>query len=337
MSAYLSPLLNENQLDANGDPISGGKIYWYVAGTTTPQDTYTDETATTPQANPVILNSRGISADAIWLKGGASYKAVFNDADDNPIAVYDNIVGINDPATAPTISEWLAYTGAPTFIGATSFSVVGDQTAIFTPRRKIKATAGAGSVYGWVATSVFGAGITTITITKDTGSQDCDSSLTGLYYALMSSSAPGPSIPNIGVNEPGTVMLFAQAAAPTGWVQITSDFATNRFLRVVNDGTGGATGGTDDPTAGVTKVASHDHTLSGTTGNDAPDHTHNVPNVISISGSGVAVGAGASQYTTPSVGASTRHTHSFSTRSDPNSGAAVTIFRYANLIMCSKA
>ena len=40
-------------------PLNGGKVYFYVAGTSTPQDTYTDSTGKTANANPVILDSAG--------------------------------------------------------------------------------------------------------------------------------------------------------------------------------------------------------------------------------------------------------------------------------------
>lgn len=53
--------------DANGDPLSGGKLYAYEAGTTTPKDTYTDAGGLTPASNPVILDAYGRAA--IWITG----------------------------------------------------------------------------------------------------------------------------------------------------------------------------------------------------------------------------------------------------------------------------
>jgi hypothetical protein len=73
---------------ASGVPLSGGKVYTYAAGTTTPQATYTDYTGATPNANPVILDSRGEAA--IWL-GSASYKFKLTDANDVEIWVVDYI------------------------------------------------------------------------------------------------------------------------------------------------------------------------------------------------------------------------------------------------------
>lgn len=90
--------------DANGDPLSGGKVYTYAAGTTTPQNSYTDSGAGTPAANPVILDSAGRAA--IWLSG--SYKIVVKDSADVIIVTTDNIV-----ASGGTITEDQTYaTGA---------------------------------------------------------------------------------------------------------------------------------------------------------------------------------------------------------------------------------
>jgi hypothetical protein len=73
---------------ANGEPLVGGKLYTYTAGTTTPQPTYTDSAGGTANTNPVILDSRG-EAD-IWL-GGATYKFKLADANDVEIWTVDNI------------------------------------------------------------------------------------------------------------------------------------------------------------------------------------------------------------------------------------------------------
>ena len=67
----------------------------------------------------------------------------------------------------------------------------------------------------------------------------------------------------------GTRMPFAQAAAPTGWTQDTSDNATNRMLRVVNTA-GNGIGGSASPILNNT-VPSHTHVF---TGSALGNHTH---------------------------------------------------------------
>ncbi|MFA5952925.1 MAG: hypothetical protein WC807_21930 [Hyphomicrobium sp.] len=47
------------QLDSSGNPLSGGRLYFYQAGTTTPQSAYSDSALTLPLANPITLDSAG--------------------------------------------------------------------------------------------------------------------------------------------------------------------------------------------------------------------------------------------------------------------------------------
>lgn len=90
--AVITPTPKVQFLTDNGAPLVGGKLYTYVAGTTTPQATYTDETGSTANTNPVILDSRGEAN--VWL-GAASYKFILTDADDVELWSVDYI-------TAPT-------------------------------------------------------------------------------------------------------------------------------------------------------------------------------------------------------------------------------------------
>lgn len=79
-----------------GVPLSGGKIYTYAAGTSTPQATYTTGAGNVQHSNPIVLDAAGrVPTGEIWLTDGLSYKFVLKDANDVLIATYDNIVGIN--------------------------------------------------------------------------------------------------------------------------------------------------------------------------------------------------------------------------------------------------
>lgn len=79
-----------------GVPLSGGKIYTYAAGTSTPQATYTTGVGNIQHSNPIVLDAAGrVPTGEIWLTDGLSYKFVLKDANDVLIATYDNIVGIN--------------------------------------------------------------------------------------------------------------------------------------------------------------------------------------------------------------------------------------------------
>lgn len=86
--AVLTPQPKMQFTTAAGVPLSGGKVYTYIAGTTTPQATFTDYSGATPNPNPVILDSRGEAN--IWL-GGALYKFKLTDVNDVEIWTVDYI------------------------------------------------------------------------------------------------------------------------------------------------------------------------------------------------------------------------------------------------------
>jgi hypothetical protein len=92
--------------DNNGVILSGGKIYTYAAGTTTPQATYTSAAGVTPHANPIILDSAGrVPGGEIWLTDGLVYKFVIETSTAILIGTYDNITGVNSNFVNYTIQE----------------------------------------------------------------------------------------------------------------------------------------------------------------------------------------------------------------------------------------
>ena len=81
----------------NGIPLSGGRIYTYAAGTSTPATTYTSISGSTPHSNPIILDATGrVSTGEVWLTTGNAYKFVITDSSNVLIGTYDNVSGIND-------------------------------------------------------------------------------------------------------------------------------------------------------------------------------------------------------------------------------------------------
>jgi hypothetical protein len=87
--AVLAPQPKAQFFDASGSPLVGGKVFTYAAGTTTPLETYTDETGVTPNTNPVILDSRGECN--LWFSPASSYKVVLKSATDVLQWTVDNI------------------------------------------------------------------------------------------------------------------------------------------------------------------------------------------------------------------------------------------------------
>lgn len=78
--------------DDSGNPLVGGKLYSYLAGSNTPQATYTDSSGITPHANPIILDSAGrVPGNEIWVTEGISMKFVLKNSSDATIYTVDNI------------------------------------------------------------------------------------------------------------------------------------------------------------------------------------------------------------------------------------------------------
>jgi hypothetical protein len=91
MTAILSPALIFQGLGFGGVPLPGGKLFSFAAGTSTPQATYVDSTQTTPNTNPVILNSNGQAP--VWLDPTKTYKFILQDSFGNQIYSVDQVQG----------------------------------------------------------------------------------------------------------------------------------------------------------------------------------------------------------------------------------------------------
>ena len=142
-------------------------------------------------------------------------------------------------------------------------------------------------------------------------------------------AAAAPSFPS------GTIMLFVQSAAPTGWTKSTTH--DNKALRVVSGAasSGGsvtfttafasqAVSGTVGATTLTTsQIPAHGHTFSGSTGTMSADHSHAMSGTYQVYGSpniSAVLTAISSQNT---GGASANHTHAFSgTTANAGSGGS---------------
>lgn len=122
--ALISPYPIMQFFSAIGDPLSGGKLYTYIAGTTTPQETYTDQTGGTANTNPVILNSRGEAS--VWL-GTSSYKFVLKDAVDATIWTIDDIAG-SGANVSPTFTGTATFDGNILVDGSTTLGTLAGDT-----------------------------------------------------------------------------------------------------------------------------------------------------------------------------------------------------------------
>jgi hypothetical protein len=97
MAVFLSPVggVAAQFFTNTGAVLTGGKLYTYAAGTTTPLVSYTTSAGNVARTNPVVLDAAGRvpGSGQIWITS-ASYKFVLTDSTDVLIATYDNVYGI---------------------------------------------------------------------------------------------------------------------------------------------------------------------------------------------------------------------------------------------------
>ena len=100
MAVNLSPVggVAAQFFDNSGQVLTGGLLYSYLAGTTTPATTYTTNTGLTAQPNPVVLNAAGRVPDSgeIWISSNIQYKFVLKDQYNVLIGTYYNINGFGN-------------------------------------------------------------------------------------------------------------------------------------------------------------------------------------------------------------------------------------------------
>jgi len=67
--------------NSNGGPLAGGFVYYYIPGTTTFKNTYQDDTLTTLNTNPIVLDGIG----SCQAYGSGSYRQQVYDVNMNLI------------------------------------------------------------------------------------------------------------------------------------------------------------------------------------------------------------------------------------------------------------
>jgi hypothetical protein len=125
--ATISPVPFLQFIDANGNPLAGGKLYTYAAGTTTPLATYTTSVGNIANTNPVILDSAGRAS--VWL-GTGIYKFVLKDSANVLSYTTDNIsgaYGAMQPAVVATAGQTV-FTVLPYTMGGSAIVAVNGLT-----------------------------------------------------------------------------------------------------------------------------------------------------------------------------------------------------------------
>ena len=241
MAVLLSPLGNGFQfLTTTGLPLSGGQIYTYQAGSSTPLTTYADNGGTVPNANPIVLGVDGRPQTEIWLTQGFNYKFILTDSSNNIIQSYDNLYGILQ--TAPVVSNTVPsgliaiWSGS---VGSIPSGWVLCNGLNGTPDLRNSFILGAGNTYAVGATG---------------GSTDA---IVPSHNHTFSGTATGTTnTGNAAISDPGHSHTVTNVSAITGSgaEQIAANSGSNL---------GGRSFSTNSSTTGITD-SGHTHTFSGT-------------------------------------------------------------------------
>lgn len=215
-----------------GAAAAGFKLKTFAAGSSTPLATYTDSTLVTANATTVVMDANGEAN--VWL-GQLSYKFIFTDPADVVIWTVDNVT---QASLGSLQSEWVSFGATPTFISATSFSLVGITDLTIAPffiaiGTRIRTVNTGGTVYS----TVTAVSANTITVVNDSGV--LDAGLSAASYGIIAGSNPSSFRRSLVATLGGTnvVMVSGVATKLTGTtkvVDLLNEFASDAFTPKVN-------------------------------------------------------------------------------------------------------
>lgn len=248
--------------DDNGDPLSGGKLYTYAAGTTTPKATYTTAAGSVSNANPVVLDSYGRAV--LFIDG--SYRFDLYTSSDALVRSTDNVTSFTATGTAAdAYQETFSGDGADTTF-TTSESLGDDEKLIMVFAEREYTTNGTfASDTGWTKGTgwTIGSGVATATGAISTALEQTAglSLVQGLAYEVRYTvtRSAGTVTPNVG----GTAGTGRTASGTYSEIIIGGSSQTISFT------TSGFTGTVDNVSVrkvgGLEIFAPNEYTISGTT------------------------------------------------------------------------
>src|ERR1700719_628199 len=110
----LAPVPRLQLYDNSGRPLAFGCIFTYQVGSTTPLATYTDNSGTTLNQNPVILTAGGYAN--IWLLAGQAYTFKVASAGGTNCALGSTLYTVNGiGGGSATLTTAVPYSATPSF------------------------------------------------------------------------------------------------------------------------------------------------------------------------------------------------------------------------------
>ena len=179
------------RIDSTGTPYASAKINFYLTGTTTPTNTYTDNARATPHANPVVAAADGQFAP-IYLDPAITYRAYIVQSD-------DTLIRDVDPIGTPLTSSDVAVVDAGAYYAGTQVEAVLADIGANYAKKSVANT--------WSADQTFSAavlrmadniierpvlkdfGITHNDLTQSTGTVTCDMSTGSSFYFQLTENA----------------------------------------------------------------------------------------------------------------------------------------------------
>jgi len=223
MTVNLSPVAGAGWqfFTDTGTVLSGGLLYTYAAGTTTPATTYQDSAGLVPSANPIVLDSAGRVSGEVWLTSGTSYKLVLKTSVGVTIWTMDNLRGINDA----TAVAWAAITGKPTTVAG--FGITDALT-----------TTVAASTYAPIASPTFTGTASAkdeLVNTYNLGWRDCPQNAKSVSYQLVLADR-GKQVLMSGTSLTLTVPANGTVAFPLGaTIMVVNTDATALTIAITTD------------------------------------------------------------------------------------------------------
>jgi microcystin-dependent protein len=294
------PLAMAQQMDANGQPLAGALVYFFVAGTVaTPQNNYADFGLTVAQANPLTCDNTG-RVPMFWLADGLVH------------------VRMTD-STGSVIIDTTMQTLGPSSGGGGGGGTV-DPTALIQTGNIIAAYR-TGPLTGYVRANAL-----TIGNASSGASEYANAAAQNLFVFLygqdpnivVSGGRTGNALNDFNANK--TLQLpDLRGRAIMGLADMgnsaTAVLNATYFSNVVT--TLGAAGGSQSAALSTLNVAGHTHNVtgsgSGVTGVELQAHTHNVfiPSSNTTTGGGGFACAGPAS-TLQTAGENQNHTHNVS-------------------------
>lgn len=308
MAGSISLSLTQRFDKTSHEPLDGGKVYFYAAGTTTPQNAYQDIGLTVPWPNPLTLDSGGNVPQLFFADGYVKFRLA-NAADVTQIEA-DYVLVLGPSQSSGT-------SGTPGTVDATTLFTTGD----------IKVRYGTGALSGFVRSN--GRSIGSLgSGASERANADCqalfeylwanDSSLSVSSGRGATANADWLSDKNIALPDwRGRVIAGMDDMGNSSASRLTSSYFGSSATIL------GASGGSEYHFLTEAQLANHNHT--GTSDSTSTAHTHGFDYTyviapirnVSLSSGGTYgngwVGGDSSVTTSATTGSasSTSHTHTF--------------------------